>query len=162
MESQMKVDVKSIIGVVALSSLSLGAVAGGGQACKQAVEAKPGSALEQNVRNWAAIDADKDNLISPAEMTAFLKGHTANQAISGQEQASEAGSVNGGRTLSSTELGMYFSHGPGKDSKSTKVFVPDASYTAHEEGSNHQAFNKREMMKEIQEAFLEQKTAPKM
>ncbi|MFN0317714.1 MAG: hypothetical protein ACKVQA_22035 [Burkholderiales bacterium] len=160
----MKVDVKSIIGVIALSSLSLSVVAGGSQAWKQTQEAQPNSALEQNVRDWAAIDVDKDNLISPAEMTAFLKGHTANKAISGHEQASEAGSVSGDRTLSSTELGMHFTHGPGKDSQSTKVLVPGTTYTVESpvESSNHQSFNKREMAKELQEASLEQEAKPKM
>jgi hypothetical protein len=45
----MKVDVKSIIGVMALSALSPVTVAGGGQCWKQAGEATPGSVLEQNV-----------------------------------------------------------------------------------------------------------------
>jgi hypothetical protein len=166
MESQMKVDLKRIVGFLALSSAPLSALAGGGQAWTQYDKSLLNSAVEQTVRNWAAIDVDADNLISPQEMGAYLQGQSANSGTSSHqpERVSVADSVRGGRTLSSAELGMYFSHGPGKDSKSTKIFVPGTTYIVESpvESSNHQSFNKREMIKEVHEAMIEQEAKPKM
>ncbi|MBM3396095.1 MAG: hypothetical protein FJY37_16015 [Betaproteobacteria bacterium] len=58
------------------------------------------------------------------------------------------------RVLSSTDLGMYYSRGPGKDSTSNRISIPGTVYTLEEPTEKSQSFNKRAMIMELKEDLI--------
>ena len=156
---------KTLVAGFAILALPMSVMAGAGhiwsaqEKNKQERSMSPNSAVEQNTRNWAQLDFDGDKRISATEIQEYLSGKAAATGFDHSELPVGLSGLGdqGPRTLSSTELGMHFAHGPGKDDASGKVFIPGATYTevVPKETSNNKDFNKRAMVLEVQEAMLE-------
>ncbi|MEQ1880304.1 MAG: hypothetical protein ABL878_04960 [Burkholderiales bacterium] len=159
---------KTVLVACAVFSLPMSAMAGAGHIwSKKQIQAAgepseslaPNSAVEEITRNWAQIDFDRNNQISATEIQDYLNGKTAvNNFDTTQLPTGLTGlDDQGPQTLSSTDVGMHYAHGEGKDNPSAKVYIPGASYTEviAKEKSNNKDFNKRAMVLEVQEAMLE-------
>jgi hypothetical protein len=158
---------KSVIATCAIFALPLSAFAGGGhiwakkqQQVNLEQNLTPDSAVEKNTRYWARYDFNGDGQISATEMQHYLNDKFGlNGFDSAELPVGLAGLADDkeSKPLSSADLGMYYSHGAGKDNPSTKVFIPGVAYTeiTPKEASNNKNINKRAMALEIQEAMLE-------
>lgn len=157
---------KSVIATCPILALPISAIAGRGHVRpkkqKQVNLDQPAtrnSAVEKNTRNWAQFDFNGDRQISATEIQGYLDGQIAlNEFNSAQLPVGLAGlEIPAPKTLSSTDLGMHYAHGPGKDNSSAKVVVPGVTYTEvmPTEVSNNPNVNKRAMLLEVKEAMLE-------
>jgi hypothetical protein len=158
---------KSVIATCAIFALPLSAFAGGGHVWVQKQQQAnleqtpaPDSAIEKNTRGWAQYDINSDGHLSATEMQNYLNDRFGLNGFDSTElPVGLAGLADdkGSNPLSSTELGMHYAHGSGKENPSSKVFIPGVAYTEvmPKEASNNKNFNKRAMVLEIQEAMLE-------
>ena len=117
------------------------------------------SAVEKYTRNWVQFDFNGDRQISAAEIQDYLDGKIAlNGFDSAQLPVGLAGLEDTApKALSSTDMGMHYAHGPGKDNPSAKVFIPGETYTEvmPKKVSNNPNVNKRAMLLEVKKAMLE-------
>lgn len=151
-----KLNITKVVGICLISGLPIAAIAGGGQAWTQ--QTMGSQHAPHTVRDWAAIDLDRDNLITPQEMSSYLESVRAGKVPAQAESTSERIFS----PLSSTDLGMHFSHGTGKDNPSLRIYLnePNAQSEPGKEGSQNLGMNKKEQVLEIKEAAIKQ--PPKM
>lgn len=120
---------KSVIATCAIFALPMSAIAGGGHIWAKKQEQvnldqtmTPNSAVEKYTRNWVQFDFNGDRQISATEIQDYLDGKIA---LNGFDSAQLPVGLEdtASKALSSTDMGMHYAHGPGKDNADS----PDAA-----------------------------------